>query len=404
METLTVREARRLALARAGLLKPEWTGFPRRAAGRGKRARDAAAAVIGRFGYLQLDTVSIAGARSHAIVLLSRLDGFDPALGEELLCPGAPLFEYWGHEASWIPLELYPAFEFRRRECHHHPWWGDLVGKHPDVARNLLRRIREEGPIRSVDMEGQRSRGWWNLKIAKRVAEALWSSGELAIRQRLNFQRTYDLAQRVIPEPVRRRRLKKRDGLEMLLLKALDGHGWATTGTIASTWRLRNRAKEIAATLDGLVEKGKIRPCGLETPKGRPTPGWIRPEDRQLASRLESVRPRGDRGVLLSPFDPLLWDRPRVKRLFDFDQVLEIYKPAPKRIYGYYCLPVLAGERLVARLDFKADRKRGTLRALSCRFEGTGNRRPATAKDKAAARTALARYAQALELKPTGWR
>ncbi|MHC4827379.1 MAG: DNA glycosylase AlkZ-like family protein, partial [Planctomycetota bacterium] len=102
METLTVREARRLALARAGLLKPEWTGFPRRAAGRGKRARDAAAAVIGRFGYLQLDTVSIAGARSHAIVLLSRLDGFDPALGEELLCPGAPLFEYWGHEASWI--------------------------------------------------------------------------------------------------------------------------------------------------------------------------------------------------------------------------------------------------------------------------------------------------------------
>ncbi|MHC4081685.1 MAG: DNA glycosylase AlkZ-like family protein, partial [Planctomycetota bacterium] len=273
-----------------------------------------------------------------------------------------------------------------------------------DVARNLLRRIREEGPIRSVDMEGQRSRGWWNLKIAKRVAEALWSSGELAIRQRLNFQRTYDLAQRVIPEPVRRRRLKKRDGLEMLLLKALDGHGWATTGTIASTWRLRNRAKEIAATLDGLVEKGKIRPCGLETPKGRPTPGWIRPEDRQLASRLESVRPRGDRGVLLSPFDPLLWDRPRVKRLFDFDQVLEIYKPAPKRIYGYYCLPVLAGERLVARLDFKADRKRGTLRALSCRFEGTGNRRPATAKDKAAARTALARYAQALELKPTGWR
>ncbi|MHC4769204.1 MAG: DNA glycosylase AlkZ-like family protein, partial [Planctomycetota bacterium] len=265
-------------------------------------------------------------------------------------------------------------------------------------------RIREEGPIRSVDMEGKRSPGWWNLKIAKRVAESLWSSGELAIRQRRNFQRTYDLADRVIPDSVRRTRLNKRDGLEMLLLKALDGHGWATTGTIASTWRLRNRAKEIAATLHRLVEKGKITPCGLETPEGRPTPGWIRPQDRRLAARLESVRPRGDRGVLLSPFDPLLWDRPRVRRLLDFDQVLEIYKPAPKRIYGYYCLPVLAGERLVARLDLKADRKRGSLRVLSCRFEGTGTRRPAATQDKAAVRTALDRYAAALELKPTGWR
>jgi uncharacterized protein YcaQ len=404
VDTLTVSEARRLALARAGLLKPEWTGFPRRATGRGRRARAAAAAVIGRFGYLQLDTVSIAGARSHAIVLLSRLDGFEPGLGEELLCPGAPLFEYWGHAASWIPLDLYPALAFRRRECRHHPWWGDLVGKHPDIARGLLSRIRREGPIRSVDMEGQRSRGWWNLKITKRVAEALWSSGELAIRERRSFQRTYDLAERVIPEAVRRCPLPKRDGLEVLLLKALDGHGWATTGTIASTWRLTNRRKEVAATVKRLVEKGQIVPCGLEGPQGRPAPGWIRPEDRTLASRLRNVRPPCDRGVLLSPFDPLLWDRARVKRFFGFDQVLEIYKPAPKRIYGYYCLPVLAGERLVARFDFKADYKQGALRVLSCRFEGTGNRRPATAQDKAAARTALARYAQALELKPTGWR
>ena len=137
MESLGTREARRLALARAGLLKPEWTGFPRSGRGRGARARRAAAAVLARFGYLQLDTVSVAGARSHAIVLLSRLEGFDPELGEELLRPGEPLFEYWGHEASWIPLELYPAFEFRRREFRAHPWWGDLVRAHPDVTRRL---------------------------------------------------------------------------------------------------------------------------------------------------------------------------------------------------------------------------------------------------------------------------
>ena len=403
VEALTPREVRRLALARAGLLKPEWTGFPRRANGRGKRARDAAAAVIRRFGYLQLDTVSVSGARSHTIVLLSRLEGLDPSLGEELLQPGAPLFEYWGHEASWIPLELHPAFEFRRREFRHHPWWGDIVGEHPDVARNLRRRIREEGPMRSADMEGRGSRGWWDLKIAKRVATALWSSGELAIRERKHFQRTYDLAERVIPDEVRGKPLTKRDGIEVLLLKALDGHGWATTGTIASTWRLRKHGQEIAAALRRLVEKGKIIPCALENPGGRATPGWIRPEDRELAARLGTVRPRRDRGVLLSPFDSLLWDRARVQRLFGFSQVLEIFKPAAQRIYGYYCMPVLSGERLVARFDLKADRRRGVLRVLSCRFEGTGNSRPGTAQDGEAARAALTRYADALELKPTGW-
>ena len=404
VETLSLREARRLGLARAGLLKSEWTGFPQRAKGHGKRAREAAVEVIRRFGYLQLDTVSIAGARSHTIVLLSRLDGFDPTLGEQLLCPGAPLFEYWGHEASWIPFELYPALAFRRREFRRHPWWGDIIGKHPEVARKLLRRIREEGPLRSVDMEGRGSRGWWDLKTAKRVATALWSSGELAIRERVHFQRSYDLAERVIPKEVLGKPLSTRDGLEVLLLKALAGHGWATTGTLAATWRLRNRKKEIAAALSRLVNKGRIIACGLENPGGRPTPGWISPRDRELASRLDNVRPRGDRGVLLSPFDPVLWDRLRVKRLFEFNQVLEIFKPAAQRNYGYYCMPVLAGERLVARFDFKADRKKGLLRVLSCRFEGTNTSRPATARDGEAARTALARYAAALELKPKGWR
>ena len=403
-EYLTVREARRLALARAGLLKPEWTGFPSRAKGGGKRARDAAAAVIRRFGYLQLDTVSIAGARSHTIVLMSRLEGLDPALGEQLLQPGSPHFEYWGHEASWIPLDLYPAFEFRRREFRRHPWWGDIVGEHPDVARNLRRRIRDEGPLRSVDMEGRGSRGWWDLKIARRVAAALWSSGELAIRDRKNFQRTFDLTERVIPDELRGRPLNKRDGVEALLLKALDGHGWAATGTLAATWRLRNQAPDIAAALRRLVDKGRIMPCALDNPGGRPVPGWIRPEDRDLAARLETVRPRSDRGVLLSPFEPLLWDRARVQRLFGFNQILEIFKPAAQRIYGYYCLPVLAGERLVARFDLKADRKRGVLRVLSCRFEGTDNSRPATTQDGEAARVALSRYAEALALKPTGWR
>ncbi len=145
-------------------------------------------------------------------------------------------------------------------------------------------------------------------------------------------------------------------------------------------------------------------PCSLENPGGRATQGWIRPDDRELAARLETVRPRRDSGVLLSPFDPLLWDRIRVRRLFGFDQVLEIFKPAAQRIYGYYCLPVLSGERLIARLDLKADRRSGVLRVLSCRFEGTANSAPAASRDGEAAQAALVRYADALELKPTGWR
>jgi len=399
VDELSVREARRLALVRAGLLKPAWSSLPRRAAGRGKRARDAANAVVRHFGYLQLDTVSIAGARSHAIVLMSRLEGIDPALGEELLRPGEPLFEYWGHEASWIPLGLYPAFGFRRREFRHHPWWGDVLKQHPRVARRLRRRIREEGPLRSIEMEGRGSRGWWDLKVAKRVASALWSSGELAIRERRNFQRSYDLAERVIPEELRRRPLSKSAALEVLLLKALEGHGWATSGTLAATWRLANEKRAIDSALGRLLARGEIVRCALENSGGRPTPGWVRPRDRELAARLDNLRPRRDRGVLLSPFDPLLWDRARVKRLFGFAQVLEIFKPAPKRTYGYYCLPVLAGERLVARFDFKAQQKERELEVLSSRFETTGSDRPAAAVDGEAARSALGRYAGALGLR-----
>ena len=408
MDTLSIRAARRLALARAGLLTPERTGLPRRARGRGPSAFASAHVVIRRFGYLQLDTVSVAGARSHTIVLLSRLEGLDATVGEELLRPGAPIFEYWGHEASWIPLSLYPAFEFRRREFRSHPWWGDLIREHPKVARDLRRRIRDEGPLRSADMEGRGSKGWWDLGVMKRVASSLWSSGELAIRERRNFQRTYDLAERVIPDELRRRPLSAADGLEALLLTALDGHGWATTGTLAATWRLKNRKAELVATLRRLHEKGAVLACALEaaTPpdggrsarEGTPTMGWIRPEHREQAAQVERSRPRADAGVLLSPFDPLLWDRARVARLFGFDALLEIFKPAPQRVYGYYCLPVLAGEHLVARVDLKADRKRKALRVVSAHYENAGA--AVARRDRQAARVAVARYASALGLRP----
>jgi hypothetical protein len=395
METLSVGDVRRLALVRGGLLKPEWTGLPSRAAGQGARARRAAHAIIERFGYLQLDTVSIAGARSHVLVLLSRLQGLSPLLGEELLRHGEPLFEYWGHEASWIPLDLYPVFGFRRRAFRSHPWWGDLVGEHPWVARQLRRRIRDEGPLRSSDMEGRGSRGWWDLKLHKRVATALWSRGDLSIRERRNFQRVYDLTERVIPETLRRMRMRKPQAIDALLLKALDGHGWATRATMVATWRLSNEKRDVDSALRRLQRQHHIVACRVCLQDHGSVSGWIRPQDLQLVERLRRLRPRDDRGVLLSPFDPILWDRTRVRQLFDFDQVLEIFKPASKRRYGYFCLPVLAGEHLVARYDLKAHKRTGQLQVLRALQES----RFSTARHRAAARSALQRYADALQLR-----
>jgi len=400
MESINVTAIRRLALVRAGLLKPGWSGMPARAKGGGGRARTAAHRIVRRFGYLQLDTVAIAGARSHAIVLLSRLDGFQPDCAECLLQPGEPLFEYWGHEACWLPIELYPCFEFRRRAFATHPWWGDVISEHPRTVANLRQRIRDEGPLRSIDMEGSGSKGWWNLKLAKRVAAALWSAGELAIRERRNFQRSFDLTERVIPGELLGRSVDEAQAFDTLLLRALAGHGWATTGTLAQTWRLTNCGTRIKASMQRLCESGQVIPCRLDD-RSNPSAGWIRPTDLDMADRLMAVRPRRDKGILLSPFDPVLWDRARVRKLFGFEQVLEIFKPAAQRVYGYYCLPVLAGDRLVARVDLKADSKGGELNVLSLHMEACADRREA-ARTAAAIDTALTRYALALGLRLVG--
>ncbi|MGH9319544.1 MAG: winged helix-turn-helix domain-containing protein [Vicinamibacteria bacterium] len=390
MESLTVAEARRLALARGGLLKPEWTGFPR---GWSASRREAAYEVIRRFGYLQLDTVSVAGARSHGIVLHSRLPGLGADVPETLLRPEEPIFEYWAHEASWVPIELYPVFAFRRKEFQKHPWWGDLIGENPAVASAILERIRKEGPLRSSDLEGRTSSGWWNLSVAKKVVSALWSAGTLAVRERRNFQRIYDLTDRVIPARWRKDDMSLAEALEILLMKALEGHGWASTSTLVATWRFRFLRKEIGAALAELERKGSILRCAVVSNEGARVSGWIRPSDLDLATRLRRVRPPVDGGVLLSPFDPLLWDRTRVMLLFGFHQVLEVFTPAPARKYGYYCMPVLAGERLVARCDVKAVRNEGVMKAMSVHLE---NGAPRCAKRST--RGALERYAASLGL------
>lgn len=387
MQSITVREARRLALVRSGILKPDLTDMPARAAGRGQRARTRCHAVIDRFGYLQLDSVAISGARTQSIVLASRLEGFAADLGEDLLAPGEPLFEYWGHEACWLPMGLYPYLEFRRREYRMHPWWGDVLGENAALANRILERIDKEGPLRSMDLEGERVFRVWGGKLATRVAEALWSAGDLAVRTRAHFQRTFDLTERVIPDEWRRASVSDEEALDTLLLRALSAHGWATTGTLAATWRLVNKREPIARSLSRLETKGLVQACKLIT-KERDIAGWIRSEDTELMLVIDKVRPRRDRGVLLSPFDPLLSDRGRTRLLFGFDQVLEIYKPAHERQYGYYCLPVLAGDRLIARVDLRADRKSGRLLVLSCHYENEPKPREHKAVEHALSRFA----------------
>ena len=393
-ESIDISQARRLALAGAGLLAPRRLGLPDRAGARHREARQRCHRIVEHFGYLQLDTVAVSGARTHGIVLASRLHGLDAALGERLLAPGAPLFEYWGHEACWLPLSLYPCFEWRRRQYQVHPWWGDMLREHREVARSIMKRIECEGALRSLDLEGKSGAGWWDLKLTRRVAESLWLAGRLAIRERRSFQRSFDLVERVIPAEIRARRMSIATSFDTLLLRALAGHGWASTGTLAATWRLVKCRDRIRASLERLQEAGRILPCALRT-AGKVLPGWIRIEDLERLPELERLRPRRDRGVLLSPFDPLLWDRARVQRLFDFEQRIEIYKPASRRRYGYYCLPVLAGERLIGRVDLKAQRRQGRLDVLSTHFEGT----QPTARDRHALDRALARFSASVELR-----
>ena len=392
-ESISVAQARRLALAGAGLLAPRHLGLPKRAGARSARARERCHRIIEHFGYLQLDTVAVSGARTHSIVLASRLPGLDAAVAETLLAPGAPLFEYWGHEACWLPLSLYPCFAWRRKQYRVHPWWGDVLREHRGLARSIVKRIECEGALRSLDLEGRSGAGWWDLKLSRRVAESLWLAGRLAIRERRSFQRSFDLVERVIPAEVRSRRVSTASAFDTLLLRALAGHGWASTGTLAATWRLVKCRDRIHASLERLQETGRILACSLRT-AGRALPGWIRVEDLERLPELECLRPRRDRGVLLSPFDPLLWDRARVQTLFGFEQRIEIYKPASRRRYGYYCLPVLAGERLIGRVDLKARRAEGRLDVLAVHFESTD---PGP-RDRHALGRALERFSAAVGL------
>ena len=327
-----------------------------------------------RLSCVQLDSIS-AVERSHRIVLASRIGAY-PKDAEWALLKQGKAFEYWAHEACLVPIEDYPLFRFRMRERRVHHWFGPVIDGDPRLARRVLDTIRERGPLGSRHFEGAGSGGMWNWKPAKRMLDALWTAGDLAISGRAHFQRFYDLTERVIPARYRDAPLPtEAEFLRALALRAVKARGLLTAAGVLEHYRIRGGRKRIQPHLDALVAAGALRLLPLED-GGAPA---------YAAARLRGSG-SGSGPVLLSPFDNLLWDRDFAVRLFRFDHLIEVYKPQPQRKFGYYVLPLLAGDRLVGRADLKSERKSGVLRIKAFHPEGKG--RFDDALDEAAARLA----------------
>jgi len=335
---VSVTTLRRLAIAAQGYA-------PRSRRGTGREVEE----TIRALSCVQLDSIS-AVERSHRIALGSRVGAYPRETVSRLLGKGR-VFEYWAHEACLLPVEDWPLF--RTVMSQHHPWRGDVISEHPALAQEVRAAVRERGPIASRDFDGSGPGGMWNWKPAKVMLEALWHRGEVVIAGRVSgFQRLYDLAERVIPrevlaapEPDEAARLRE------LTLRAVRARGVLTESGVAEHWRLRGGATRIRPHVDALVREGVLERVRVED-GGAPV---VIPAGEDLDP------PRPTVAVLLSPFDNLLWDRNFARRIFGFDHVIEVYKPARERQYGYYVLPFLWRDRIVGRADLKSERRADTL-------------------------------------------
>lgn len=307
---------------------------------------------IRRLSCVQLDSISTVD-RSHRLVLTARVGAYDERVVSDLLRKGKA-FEYWAHEACLIPVEDLPLFRRRMRERREHHWWGDVIGGDRRLARAILRRIERDGPVKASDFEG-RSGGMWELKPEKKMLEALWTAGKLAVSGREGFQRVYDLAERVLPARALDAPLpSERETLRALSLRAVEARGALTAAGVAEHYRIAGRAASVRPHLDALARTGELEAHAVED--GGP------PVFTPVAARAARSSHRGaDAGTLLSPFDNLLWDRAMLRRFWGFDHVMEIYKRPHERKFGYYVLPFLHGDALVARVDLKSDREAGAL-------------------------------------------
>jgi uncharacterized protein len=320
-------------------------------ASRFRRATDGEVeATIRRLSAVQLDSIS-AVDRAHRLTLSARIGAYAEETVPRLLREGK-IFEYWAHEASLLPVELWPHFRSVMDGRGH---WGTherALRDHAELVEAVLERIRLEGPLGSRDFDGQGDGGMWNWKPAKAVLEALWDSGRLVIAGRQSFQRRYELAERVIPKLVLEAPTPSEDEtLRTLAVLAVGARGALTEAAIREHWRLKGGKARLHHHLQALVAEGRLRE--VEVDDGG-APFYTLP-DAELDGAAAPP-------VLVCPFDNLVWDRPLLDRLFGFRHVIEVYKREHEREYGYYVLPLLVGDRFVGRADLKADRGEGVLR------------------------------------------
>ncbi|HET6545725.1 MAG TPA: crosslink repair DNA glycosylase YcaQ family protein [Rhodanobacteraceae bacterium] len=363
---LSASQARLLHLAAQGLLSR-----PRRRA----RRPDLLSA-IARMQLLQIDTIHVV-ARSPYLVLYSRLGAYPPKWLDELLAVGA-LFECWAHEACFAPMADLALHRHHMLEMSTH--WAiararRTLGEHGVEMDALLAHVREAGPVKSADFARPRSGagGWWAWKEEKRLLEAWFALGELMIARRENFQRVYDLRERVLAPgdglaaPMSDQRVRRQ-----FILGAVKALGVTQARWIADYFRMRPAVKD--RDLDVLVEAGDLLRIIVN---GWEAAAYVHRECATLAQRAAAGRLRATHTTLLSPFDPVVWDRERAAAMFGFDYRLECYTPAPKRRFGYYVLPILHRGRLAGRLDAKAHRAEGVFEVKALFLEAGEKPTPA---------------------------
>jgi uncharacterized protein YcaQ len=336
---VSVSAVRRLVVARQGFVA------------RFRRSDEAdVEATIRRLTAVQLDSIT-AVDRAHRLTLGARIGAYPRDTVARLLGEGR-IFEYWAHEASLLPIELWPHF---RRVMEGGGHWGShdrALREHAELVEPVLARIREEGPLGSRDFEGQGGGGMWNWKPAKMVLEALWDRGVLVIAGRQSFQRRYDLAERVIPDHVLGAPTPtEAETLRELSVLAVGARGALTEPAIREHWRLKGGRARLQPHLDELVLEGRLREVQVDDGG---LPFYVLPGEELDGAAAAPT--------LVCPFDNLVWDRPLLERLFGFKHIIEVYKREHERAYGYYVLPLLAGDRFIGRADLKADRAAGVLR------------------------------------------
>ena len=351
--TLSAAQARRIAVAAQGFAEPKPQGSVTRAHLR---------RLISRIQVLQLDSVSVA-VRAHYAPVLSRLgpydrDVLDRAAWSHTARSPRLLVEYWAHEAALMAVDDWPLLRWRMREYTHGRWGTHIVKKNPRLADDIVAAVKELGPSTAGQIEahlGAEQRGrkgpWWDRSDTKWVTEALFSAGVLTTDTRVGFARHYDLVENVLPPSVVARQVDDDEAVRELTLRAATALGVGTEADIRDYFRLS--PKQAKPAIAKLVADGELEPVDVD--------GWNAP----AYLRAGQIIPRRDRGTaLLCPFDPLIFFRPRVQRLFDFHYRIEIYVPAPKRQFGYYVWPFLLDGQLVGRVDLKAERTRDALHVV----------------------------------------